>query len=298
VPARILVEVELDFHDKTLAQIEAELMAQLRTALSPAFQTELAAAASRVPSGRCVTCGRERRRRGQEKRIVSGLFGRLELERHRVSCGRCGGNAYPADETLGLDPGEHYTLGVAEAALWLATESSYQKSAASLAQLLAGGGDQSRASASVGAARGGPGAGDLGGVAPPGLWGRRPTATDGVGGQRRHQGTGGGAGGRHLCARTGRGRPDGGQRRHRLFQAGDGEQRPPAAARQADLRRGGRHRRLWGEAGAAGSPAGRVQSQTTLLRQRRQYRPPANARRPAAGRPPSRTTSGARYWPS
>ena len=137
MPARILVEVELDFHDKTLAQIEAELMAQLRAALTAGFQTELAAAARRVPSGRCATCGRERRRRGQEKRIVSGLFGRLELERHRVSCGRCGGNAYPADEALGLDSGEHYTLGVAEAALWLATDSSYQKSAASLAQLLA-----------------------------------------------------------------------------------------------------------------------------------------------------------------
>ena len=137
MPARILVEVELDFHDKTLAQIEAELMTQLRAALRPAFQTELAEAARRVPSGRCATCGMERRRRGQEKRIVSGLFGRLELARHRVSCGRCGSNAYPADEALGLDPGEHYTLGVAEAALWLATESSYQKSAASLAQLLA-----------------------------------------------------------------------------------------------------------------------------------------------------------------
>jgi hypothetical protein len=137
VPARILVEVELDFHDKTLAQIEAELMDRLRAALGPAFQAELAQVAAAAPVGRSDRCGLARRRRGKEKRIVIGLFGRLELERSRASCGGCGANAYPADQALGLDPGEHYSLGVAEAALWLATESSYQKSAASLAQLLA-----------------------------------------------------------------------------------------------------------------------------------------------------------------
>jgi len=137
VPARILVEVELDFRDKTLAQIEVELMDRLRAALGPAFQAELAQVAAAAPLGRCDRCGLARRRRGKEKRIVVGLFGRLELERSRASCGGCGDNAYPADQALGLDPGEHYSLGVAEAALWLATESSYQKSAASVAPLLA-----------------------------------------------------------------------------------------------------------------------------------------------------------------
>lgn len=137
MPARILVEVELDFHGKTLAQIEAELMGQLRTALGPAFQQELKAVTEAVGTGRCSRCGQARRRRGKEKRMVIGLFGRLELERQRVSCVQCGANAHPADEALGLDPGEHYTLGVAEAALWLATESSYQKSAGSVDHLLA-----------------------------------------------------------------------------------------------------------------------------------------------------------------
>jgi hypothetical protein len=137
VPARILVEVDLDFHGKTLAQIEAELMAQLRQALAPAVQEELTAVTKVAAAGSCPRCGTARRRRGTETRLLSGLFGRLELRRHRVTCGRCGTNAYPADEALGLDPGEHYTLGVAEAALWLATDSSYQKSAGTMSQLLA-----------------------------------------------------------------------------------------------------------------------------------------------------------------
>ncbi len=136
MPARILVEVELDFHDKTLAQIEADLMDQLRTALGPSFQRELAAVTATVASGLCRTCGTKRRRRGMEKRVVIGLFGHLELDRQRVTCAPCGINAYPVDEALGLDPGEHYSLGVAEAALWLATDSSYQKSAGTMAQLL------------------------------------------------------------------------------------------------------------------------------------------------------------------
>jgi hypothetical protein len=61
VPARTLVEVDLDFHDKALTQIEAELMEKLRAALSPAVQTELAQVARTVPSGRCASCGAERR---------------------------------------------------------------------------------------------------------------------------------------------------------------------------------------------------------------------------------------------
>lgn len=136
MPARILVEVELDFQGKTLAQIEAELMDQLRLALGAAFQRELSHVTEAIPVGPCASCGAARRKRGREKRVVIGLFGRLELNRARVGCGRCGSNAYPVDERLGLDPGEHYSLGVAEAALWLATESSYQKSAGTMAQLL------------------------------------------------------------------------------------------------------------------------------------------------------------------
>ena len=137
MPARILIEVDLDFHGKTLGQIEAELMAQLRQALAPAIQKELTTLTEMVAPGSCPGCGSLRRRRGREKRLVIGLFGRLELRRHRVTCGDCGANAYPADEVLGLEPGEHYSLGVAEAALWLATDSSYSKSALTLGELLA-----------------------------------------------------------------------------------------------------------------------------------------------------------------
>lgn len=67
---------------------------------------------------------------------MSGLFGDVVIRRQRVECVPCVATSYPADEQLGIEPGERYSLGVAEAALWLATDSSYAKSAASMGHLL------------------------------------------------------------------------------------------------------------------------------------------------------------------
>ncbi len=131
MPARIVLEVNLDLEGKTLAEAEAELMGKLRVSLAPAFQAELARVGSDIQPGVCSACGKGRRR-AKEKRIVVGLFGRMELERHRADCRRCGHNAYPADEALGLGR-ERYSLGVTEASLWLATE---RKSTASMEHLL------------------------------------------------------------------------------------------------------------------------------------------------------------------
>ncbi len=84
MPARILLEVELDLQGKTLAEAEADLMGQLRARLGPSLQAEVNRVAADVPSGPCPRCGLGRRRRGKERRRVVGLFGGLELERHRV----------------------------------------------------------------------------------------------------------------------------------------------------------------------------------------------------------------------
>ena len=65
-----------------------------------------------------------------------GLFGAVWLERNRVRCLGCGSNGYPTDEQLGLEAGERYTLGVAEAVPWLATGSSYAKAAGTTKHLL------------------------------------------------------------------------------------------------------------------------------------------------------------------
>ena len=64
------------------------------------------------------------------------MFGAVALQRNRVRCLDCGANGYPADEQLGPEAGERYTLGVAEAALWLATESPYPKAAGTTKHLL------------------------------------------------------------------------------------------------------------------------------------------------------------------
>jgi hypothetical protein len=130
------VRLELEIEGKTLGEVEAELMSQLRPAVGPVVQAELGAAVAVVPAGRCGQCDEPRRGRGWDRRRVVGLFGEVELRRQRVECPHCGTTAYPADQALGLEAQERYSVGVAEAALWLATDGSYAKSAASMGHLL------------------------------------------------------------------------------------------------------------------------------------------------------------------
>lgn len=118
----IVVRLDLDIDGKTLGEVEAELMGQLRAAIGPALQAELAVVVRPVPVGQCGACGQLWRGRGWEPRQVVGLFGAAQLTRQRVQCSRCGTSAYPADHALGLEAQDRYSLGVAEAALWFAAD--------------------------------------------------------------------------------------------------------------------------------------------------------------------------------
>lgn len=133
---RMVVEVEAELTGRTLAEFEAELMGQLRMQLGPVVGEAVTEVAGRVPVGLCPSCGGRRERRGRDGRQVVGLFGAVWLQRSRVKCLGCGMSGYPADEQLGLEAGERYTLGVAEAALWVATENSYAKAAGTTKHLL------------------------------------------------------------------------------------------------------------------------------------------------------------------
>jgi len=132
----IVVRLHVEVEGKTLAQMEAELMGQLREQLGPAVGAEVRSVATGMGAGVCAGCGGPRRRRGREPRKVVGLFGDVEFERDRTDCRGCGSRAYPADEALGLEPKERYSLGVVEKALFLATDSSYAKSEAGMKELL------------------------------------------------------------------------------------------------------------------------------------------------------------------
>lgn len=133
--ATIVVRLDVAAEGKTLGELEAGVMSQLRAALAPVVQGELAKVASAVELA-CAGCGQPRRGRGWEQRRITGLFGEVTLRRQRAECTRCATTSYPADELLGLEAHERYSVGVAEAALWLATDVSYAKSAASMRRLL------------------------------------------------------------------------------------------------------------------------------------------------------------------
>jgi hypothetical protein len=132
----IVIRLDVEVEGKTLAEVEAEVMGQLRGGVGPALGAEVAKVVDGIGVGRCRECGQPRRSRGWERRRIVGLFGVMEVKRQRADCPRCGISCYPADDALGLEAQERYTLGVAEASLWLATDSSYAKSAASMGQLL------------------------------------------------------------------------------------------------------------------------------------------------------------------
>jgi hypothetical protein len=132
----IVIELNVDFAGKTFAEVEAGVMVELRRRVGPVLQVELNALVSAVGRPRCPHCQGERRQRGTERRRVTGLFGTVEIARPRVECVPCATSSYPADQRLGLEAGERYSLGVAEAALWLATDVSYAKSSATVGQVL------------------------------------------------------------------------------------------------------------------------------------------------------------------
>ena len=132
----IVIELSVDFAGKTFAEVEAGVMAELRRRVGPALQTELNALTGSMDRPPCPQCHGAQRQRGMERRQVTGLFGTVVIARPRLECVPCATTGYPVDQRLGLDAGERYSLGVAEAALWLATDVSYAKSSATVDQLL------------------------------------------------------------------------------------------------------------------------------------------------------------------
>lgn len=55
--------------------------------------------------------------------------GVIEARRQRAECARCRISCFPAEDVLGLEAQERYSLGMAGAAQWLAVDGSYARSA-------------------------------------------------------------------------------------------------------------------------------------------------------------------------
>lgn len=64
----ILVEVDVEFEGRTLAEVEAAVMGSLRRQVAPAIQGALGDLVSKVGVPPCPRCGRPRRSRGVEPR--------------------------------------------------------------------------------------------------------------------------------------------------------------------------------------------------------------------------------------
>jgi hypothetical protein len=78
---------------------------------------------------KCPACEGDAIKKGSEGRKIETLIGKILYTRARFKCKRCGGEFYPLDNAIGLEPQRKCTLGVIERALWAATEVSYAKSA-------------------------------------------------------------------------------------------------------------------------------------------------------------------------
>ncbi len=131
IPFKVtLTLVQTDVH-----WVEAQLLEQrTRVFLEALHQVLSHIEAETVAQARCPQCGGALVRNGRVGLVLETLLGRVEYDRQRLRCPRCGLDVYPLDGALGLLPGSGSTLGVRERALWAATEVSYAKAAAFLAK--------------------------------------------------------------------------------------------------------------------------------------------------------------------
>jgi uncharacterized protein UPF0236 len=107
--------------DAALAEAGQALWAELVRRLEAALP---------VPTG-CL-CGGTLKANGRAPRRLVTLAGEVDLRRRRFRCRACGSEVVPLDIALGLEPRIQHSLGVRERALWLVTEMSYAKTAATL----------------------------------------------------------------------------------------------------------------------------------------------------------------------
>lgn len=80
-------------------------------------------------------CGGRFKANGRAPRRLVTLAGEGDLHRRRFRCRACGAEVVSLDRALGLEPRIAHSLGVRERALWLVTELSYAKTAATLDEL-------------------------------------------------------------------------------------------------------------------------------------------------------------------
>jgi len=110
--------------DAALAEVGETLWAELLRVLEATLP---------VPIG--CPCGGTLKANGRAARRLVTLAGEVDLQRRRYRCRACGSEVVPLDAALGLEPRVQHSLGVRERALWLVTEMSYAKTAATLDEL-------------------------------------------------------------------------------------------------------------------------------------------------------------------
>jgi len=110
--------------DGALAEAGRALWAELLRVLEAA-----------LPAPTDCPCGGTLKANGRAARRLVTLAGEVDLRRRRFRCRACGSEVVPLDLALGLEPRLQHSLGVRERALWLVTEMSYAKTAATLDEL-------------------------------------------------------------------------------------------------------------------------------------------------------------------
>lgn len=110
--------------DAALAEAGQALWAELLRILEAALP---------MPAG--CPCGGRFKANGLAARRLVTLAGEVDLRRRRFRCRACGVEVVPLDTALGLEPRIQHSLGVRERALWLVTEMSYARTAATLDEL-------------------------------------------------------------------------------------------------------------------------------------------------------------------
>lgn len=118
--------------DKLDLKLEEEIRKMKKQALKEYLQREDEKLTKKgIVCGHCKT---KMRNKGKEQLKISMLAGNVFIKRRRYCCLSCKKKRYPLDEHFSLGSTKH-TLAATEAALYLATELSYEKASIALEKL-------------------------------------------------------------------------------------------------------------------------------------------------------------------
>ncbi len=130
-------ELSVNLATSDICSIEKEIQDSLRKTGKQLLEQALSVIEEKeIKKNIRCSCGKNKwRNRGRVARSIRSIIGKVKYNRIRIKCISCGKEQYPLDEKLKLSSYSNMTLGLIEQALYLVTDTAYDKAADNLEKL-------------------------------------------------------------------------------------------------------------------------------------------------------------------